>query len=124
VVTADSSAAQKAQATFIVRPGLADRSCVSFEAKDHPGDFLRHFDFQVHLQPMDGSFFANDATFCPEPGHNGQGTSFQSFNFPTKYLRHFANTLYVADTSQTHFFDAPYSYDDDTSFLVDQPWAP
>ena len=30
-----------------------------------------------------------DATFCPQAGNSGQGTSFQSVNFPGRYIRQF-----------------------------------
>ena len=115
----------KNDATWIVRKGLADASCVSFESRNYPGDFLRHFNFQVYRQPMDGSAaFRADATFCPVAGKNGQGTSFRSYNYSGKYLRHYNHTLYIADTSGTHTFDAAASYNDDVSWVVGQPWAP
>jgi hypothetical protein len=41
-ITSSSSASDKADATWIVRRGLADNSCVSFESYNYPGDYLRH----------------------------------------------------------------------------------
>jgi hypothetical protein len=87
----------KADGSWIVRRGLANNSCVSFESRNFPGDFLRHQNFQLFKQPMDGSaLFRQDATFCPQAGRSGTGTSFASLNFPTRFIRHFNNTLYIA----------------------------
>ncbi|MEU7785326.1 alpha-L-arabinofuranosidase B [Amycolatopsis sp. NPDC049159] len=125
VISAVSSTLDKGDATWIVRRGLASASCVSFESRNYPGDFLRHFNFQVYRQPMDGSAaFRADATFCPVTGKNGQGSSFRSYNYSGKYLRHYNNTLYIADTSGAHAWDAAGSYNDDVSWVVAQPWAP
>nr|WP_020638482.1 alpha-L-arabinofuranosidase B [Amycolatopsis balhimycina] len=124
-VSSGSSALDKSDATWIVRKGLADASCVSFESRNYPGDFLRHFNFKVQRQPMDGSAaFRADATFCPVAGKNGQGTSFRSYNYPAKYLRHFNFSVYIADTSGTNAWDSATSYNDDTSWVAGQPWAP
>jgi Alpha-L-arabinofuranosidase B (ABFB) domain len=75
-ITSGSSATIKADATWIVRAGLANSSCISFEsANDPPGHFLRHYDFELYLDPDDGSAqFAQDATFCPEPGTAARDT--------------------------------------------------
>ncbi|MEU0793117.1 alpha-L-arabinofuranosidase B [Amycolatopsis sp. NPDC005961] len=125
VISPVSSTLDKSDATWIVRKGLADASCVSFESRNYPGDFLRHFDFQVYRQPMDGSAaFRADATFCPVAGKNGQGSSFRSYNYSGKYLRHYNNTVYIADTSGAHAWDAAGAYDDDVSWVIAQPWAP
>lgn len=125
VISPVSSTLDKNDATWIVRKGLANSSCVSFESRNYPGDFLRHFDFQVYRQPMDGSSaFRADATFCPVAGKNGQGSSFRSYNYSGRYLRHYDNTVYIADTSGAHAWDAAGSYADDVSWVVAQPWAP
>ena len=64
-------------------PGLANSSCVSFESSNYPGDFLRHYNFQLRRQTNDGSsLFAADATFCPQTGRNGQGSSFAVVQLP------------------------------------------
>lgn len=125
VVSSSSPALDKDDATWIVRPGLADSSCVSFESRNFPGDFLRHFNFQLFRQPMDGSaIFRADATFCTEPGMNGQGTSFQSFNFPDRYIRHFNHTVYIASNGGPNEFDASALWADDVSWVVSSPWTP
>jgi hypothetical protein len=125
VVSSSSSALDKADASWIVRRGLADASCVSFESRNYPGDFLRHFNYQLHKQPMDGSaVFRADATFCPRAGLSGTGTSFASYNFPTRYLRHYDNTLYIASNGGSNAFDSATSWAADVSWAVGAPWTP
>ena len=45
----------KADATFVVRRGLAEPSCYSFESRNHPGQYLRHAAFRVRLAASDGT---------------------------------------------------------------------
>ena len=117
--SASSPDFQRAEATWIVRAGLSDSSCVSFESADSPGRYLRHYDFRLRLDADDGSaLFGQDATFCPRPGHNGQGYSFQSANYPDTYLRHFAYNVYIAADGGSHDWDNTAYWSDDTSWLV------
>jgi Alpha-L-arabinofuranosidase B, catalytic/Alpha-L-arabinofuranosidase B (ABFB) domain/Concanavalin A-like lectin/glucanases superfamily/Lamin Tail Domain/NPCBM-associated, NEW3 domain of alpha-galactosidase len=123
-VTANSSATDKADATFVEAAGLANPSCVSFESVNKPGSYLRHQNFQFHLQPNDGSsLFAMDATFCPGSGNSGQGTSFQSVNFPGRFIRNFNNVVYLAANGGTNPWDTATGWPADTSWLVATPWA-
>ena len=75
---------------------------------------------------IDGSaLFRADATFCPQAGRSGAGTtSFASFNFPTRLLRHFNNTLYIASNGGSNAFDSATSFAADTTWAVSAPWAP
>ena len=123
-VTASSSATDKADATFAETAGLANPSCVSFESVNKPGNYLRHQNFQFHLQPNDGSsLFSVDATFCPGTGNSGQGTSFQSVNFAGRYIRNFNNTVYLASDGPpgTNPWDTATGWPTDTSWLVAAP---
>ncbi|MER7668183.1 alpha-L-arabinofuranosidase B [Kitasatospora sp. NPDC096128] len=123
-VTSASSATDKGNATWIVRAGLADSACLSFESADSPGQFLHHSDYQLHLNAdTGGSSFAKDATFCPSKGNSGAGTSFQSVDFPTKYLRHYNYTAYIAGNGGANAWDSSTSWAADTSWLVAQPWG-
>ena len=123
-VTASSTGTDKQGATFVEAAGLANPSCVSFESIDRPGSYLRHQNFQLHLQPSDGSpLFSQDATFCPGPGNSGQDTSFQSVNFPGRFLRTFENVLYLASNGGANPWDTATNWAADTSWLVAQPWA-
>jgi non-reducing end alpha-L-arabinofuranosidase len=124
-ITADSPALDKADATWLVQTGLADSACISFESFNDPGQYLRHFDFELYLEPNDGSSqFAQDATFCPRAGNSGQGYSFQSVNYPDQYIRHFQYVVYIASNGGPNPWDGnPGVWLDDTSWLVTEPWG-
>src|SRR6266567_1775183 len=75
-ITEASPALDQQDATWIVRAGLADSSCLSLESKNYPGSYLRHQDGAVyHHQDDGGRQFAEDATFVASPGRNGRGVS-------------------------------------------------
>jgi non-reducing end alpha-L-arabinofuranosidase len=126
-ITSASAAQDKGDATWIVRPGLADSTCVSFVSRDNPGAFLRHQNFHLYMQPFDGTALnRSDATFCSQAGNSGAGAgySFQSKNYPTKYIRHYYYTSYVASNGGSNAWDSTSAWAQDTTFLVTQPWAP
>ena len=124
-ITSGSAAQDRADATWIVRRGLADGSCVSFESKDNPGDFLRHQNSMLHLQPFDGTALnRSDATFCPQPGKNGKGNSFAALNYPAQYIRHYDGKVYIAGDGGPSPWDATAHWSDDISFIVSPPWSP
>lgn len=121
-VTSGSSATDKGDATWIVRAGLADSSCVSLESANASGSYLRHYAFQLRLQPKDGtSQFAADATFCPEPGNSGAGYSLRSFDYPARYIRHYDFTAYIAGNGGSNAWDTTSSWAQDTSWLTASP---
>ncbi|AEV85632.1 alpha-N-arabinofuranosidase [Actinoplanes sp. SE50] len=125
VVTSGSAAADKANASWIVRAGLANSSCVSFESRNTSGNYLRHRNYQLTLAANDGSaLFSQDATFCPQAGRNGQGNSFASVNYPDRFIRHYANNVYIASNGGTNAFDSATSWTDDVSWVVSTPWTP
>ncbi|MEV4945688.1 family 43 glycosylhydrolase [Streptomyces sp. NPDC053755] len=59
----DGSAAFADTASFFRRPGLADAAGVSYEAYRSPGQYLRHYGFLLHVQPVVGTPARQDATF-------------------------------------------------------------
>ena len=125
VITSSSSATDKANASWIVRNGLANSSCVSFESRNTTGSYLRHSNYQLYLNANDGSsLFASDATFCPQAGQSGQGTSFASVNYPSRYIRHYNNLVYIASNGGSNAFDATTAWAADVSWLVSTPWTP
>lgn len=125
-ITSGSAEQDKGDSTWIVRRGLADNSCVSFESRDNPGNFLRHQNFALRIQPFDGTALnRSDATFCPRPGKDGKGNSFYAIKYPTKYIRHYYGKVYVAsDGNGTNPWDSTALWSDDTSFIVSPPWSP
>ncbi|MFG6201595.1 AbfB domain-containing protein [Nonomuraea sp. JJY05] len=70
-------------------PGPADSAGVSFESVSVPGNYLRHSNCTIRLDPDDGSSaFRADATFHRVAGlADGGWSSFRSCNFPTHHLR-------------------------------------
>jgi hypothetical protein len=125
-ITSSSAEQDKGDSTWIVRRGLADNSCVSFESRNSPGDFLRHQNSALHVQSFDGTALnRSDATFCPQPGKDGKGYAFHSVNYPTKYIRHYYGKVYIAsDGNGTNPWDTNALWSDDTSFIVSPPWSP
>src|SRR5580700_58889 len=125
-ITSGSAEQDKGDSTWIVRRGLADNSCVSFESRNSPGDFLRHQNSALHVQPFDGTALdRSDATFCPKPGKNGKGNSFYALKYPMKYIRHYDGRVYIAsDGNSTNPWDTTALWSDDTSFIVSAPWLP
>jgi hypothetical protein len=67
--------------------------------------------------------FADDATFCPEAGLDGQGSSLRSWSYPTRYWRHYNAILYIASNGGPHFFDATALFNDDVSFVISAGFA-
>ncbi len=123
-VTSTSSAAVKADATWVVTAGLANSACVSFQSANLSGQYLRHSNFELYVNANDGtSGFAQDATFCPQTGNSGQGYSLQSVNYSNKYIRHYNFTVYIASNGGSNAWDSATSWAQDTSWLVASPWA-
>jgi hypothetical protein len=94
--------------------GLADSSCMSFESVNLPGQFLRHFNFRLRLDPNDNSaVFKSDATFCARKALNGgAGMSLESKNLPGYYLRHMNAEVWLNQ------------FQDTALFRNDASWAP
>jgi hypothetical protein len=124
VVSTSSPTALKQQASWTVQTGLANSGCYSFESVDTPGSFIRHYNFELMLNANDGTKqFHEDATFCPQAGLNGQGSSLRSWSYPTRYFRHYNNVLYAASNGGVQDFDSTYSFNNDVSFLVETAFA-
>jgi non-reducing end alpha-L-arabinofuranosidase len=116
--------AQKQAATFIARRGLANSECYSFESSTSAGQFLRHSRFRIRLNTDDGSaLFAADATFGAVPGYTPQGLSWQSFNYPTRYLRRHNNQLWIAGNGGRPAADTPINWANDTTWFTAAPWV-
>ncbi|KAL7779574.1 hypothetical protein CFE70_009078 [Pyrenophora teres f. teres 0-1] len=119
VVSSTSTALLKRQASWIVRAGLANSACFSFESKDTSGSFIRHYDFILQLQANDGSkAFKEDATFCPRAGLSGQFSTIAAWGYPTRLIRHFNNVGYIASNGGVHEFDNAASFNADVTWNV------
>lgn len=124
VVTTSSATTLKEQASWTVVTGLGFSGCFSFESVDTPGSYIRHNNFVLLVNANDGTKqFAEDATFCPQTGLNGLGSSFRAWGYPTRYFRHYANAGYIASNGGQHVFDAPASFNDDVTFALSTGFA-
>ncbi|MBL7258747.1 AbfB domain-containing protein [Paractinoplanes lichenicola] len=86
-VDARSSRGARQDSRFTVRRGLASASCVSLESAGLDGYFLRHRNYELHLDRWDSSdLYQNDATFCPRPVRGGRALVLQSKNYPDYFL--------------------------------------
>ncbi|RYP82664.1 hypothetical protein DL769_001571 [Monosporascus sp. CRB-8-3] len=124
VVSSSSSTALRQQASWMVRTGLGNSACYSFESRDTAGSYIRHYNFELQVAANDGTKqFREDATFCPQAGLNGQGNSIHAWNYPTRYIRHYANVGYVASNGGVHVFDFPTQFNDDASWVISAGFA-
>jgi hypothetical protein len=126
VVTAASPAVLKADATYTIRPGLADANCYSFESVNFPGQYLRHANSRVQNSVNDGSALMRaDATWCARSGLTGSGVSLESFNFRGSYLRHINAEVWLSNGSGTGgSFNSPTVWAPDSTWNIVAPWAP
>jgi hypothetical protein len=123
-VTSGSSATLKADATWIVRPGLANSSCVSFETANGSGDYIRHYNYELYLEPSDGTGqFALDATFCPRSGNSGSNDSFMSYNYSDHYIRHYNSIAWIGADGGPNAEDAPALWTQDTTWALAPAWG-
>ena len=110
-ISQTSSARDKADSAYYIRPGLADENCYSFEARNVRGYYLRHSGYRLQLHRYEGNeLYRNDATFCRRPGLAGQGFSFESKNFPDHFLRHIGTEMWIDQNNQTPGFAGTASY--------------
>ncbi|KAH7393463.1 Arabinosidase B [Cadophora sp. MPI-SDFR-AT-0126] len=124
VVSSSSTTALKQSASWKVRAGLANSACYSFESTDTAGSYIRHSGFALLLNANDGSkLFHEDATFCPQAGLNGQGSTIRSFSYPTRFFRHYANVGYIGSNGGVHAWDNPASFNNDVSFVIGAAFA-
>ncbi|HTJ69852.1 MAG TPA: alpha-L-arabinofuranosidase B [Actinospica sp.] len=123
-LTSSSSSTDKADADWIVEPGLYNSSCVSFESANESGEYLRHSNFELYLEPNDGTtLFSEDATFCPTTGNSGKGYSLQSVNYPSQYIRHYEYVVYIASDGGSKAWDTTTNWAADSSWYIASPWS-
>ncbi len=96
---------------FILKDGLADATCISFESFSEPGKYLRQEDYRIHVAADEGSDeYEADATFCPELGLSGTGFSFRSVRFPDRVLRHDGLELWIDEPTAEAEFPGDATY--------------
>jgi len=119
VLNASSPDLAKLDATFVIRPGLAETSCYSLESRNFQGHFLRHRGYRLYKDANDNtSTFAKDATFCAQPPRAGGSgnVSLQSLNYPTHHVRHYSEAVYIAVAGGGNAWDNPGSFDADATW--------
>lgn len=81
----------RSDSRFTVRAGRGDATCLSFEATNHPGYFLRSRGSELRLERSSGGWggsdrgFDADATFCALPAATG-GFVLRSRSDPRRYV--------------------------------------
>lgn len=110
-----SSAIDQANSAWVVRSGLANGGCQSFESTDWPGYFLRHSAMRIRMDRRDGSGqFDQDATFCPRPPltgrQGGQAVTLEALNLPGHFMVHRAFGLMVAPNDGSEVFKTDATY--------------
>ncbi|KAJ4383670.1 hypothetical protein N0V86_001725 [Didymella sp. IMI 355093] len=119
IISSSSSTALKQSASWTIRTGLANSGCYSFESRDTAGSYIRHYNFALQVAANDGSkAFKEDATFCPQSGLAGSGSSIRAWGYPTRWIRHYANVGYIASNGGVHDFDAAKSFNDDATWTI------
>ncbi|WP_203836549.1 AbfB domain-containing protein [Winogradskya humida] len=106
-LTSASPAQDRADSRYIVRKGAADARCFSFESDNYRGRFLRHRDYKLYLDQVDGSeLFAADATFCPVDRQNDTFT-LRSKNYPDRSIARRGELLYLTRAATTFTVQPP-----------------
>ncbi|MBU2668133.1 AbfB domain-containing protein [Actinoplanes bogorensis] len=123
-VTGSSDALTKNDATFWVRPGLADSSCYSLEAVNVPGNYLRHSDSRIRIGSGSDALFRADATWCARQGQTGSGVSLESYNYAGSYMRHYNAEVWRSQGSGGPAWNTPSLFPNDSVWNVVAPWAP
>lgn len=97
---------------FVLRAGLADPACVSFESRRHQGHFLRQGSRRLWLNPLEQTAgYRADATFCPQPGLSGQGTSYAAKALPGSFLRHRRTQIWIDPAAADEAYAASASFE-------------
>jgi hypothetical protein len=107
-INAASPAGDLNTSAWMVRPGLADAACHSFESRDWPGHYLRHENFRIGMAPRSGGVFDGNATFCPRAPLTGlpgsQAVSLEALSAPGHFILHRNFELWIAPDNGTEGF--------------------
>ena len=106
-------------------PNDGTSGCVSFEAVNAPGSFLRHYAYQLFLDPPSGARYnaedyPSDSTFCPEVGFTGSSSSsFRSWSYPTRYWRvvNGGSSIFIGQNG------GPFAEDSASGFNTQASWT-
>ncbi|WP_447007280.1 AbfB domain-containing protein [Saccharothrix isguenensis] len=122
-VTVTSDNPTKLAASFILRRGLADADCYSFESRQSPGHYLRGSQARVRKDADDGSTaFKQEATFCATYGNSGSELSFSWYPDRTRFLRTYDNEVWLAGNGGPLPSDNPTNWAADTTWKIADAW--
>ena len=97
-------------ASFRIRPGLANPNGLSFESCNYPGRFLRHQNFRLVLsQNNDSDLFLADSTFYRSRCYV-EGACFESHNYHGRYIRHRNYELWLDESDGSELFQKDASF--------------
>jgi hypothetical protein len=107
-----SSTRQKLDTRFVVRKGLANSECLSFESVGYPGYYLRHQNWILRLHRRDRTrLFDEDVTFCAKSTQGGAAFTLESLNYPGETLnapnRPNDNGIYLTGSGASAFVARP-----------------
>lgn len=110
-IAADVNPENKSNWKIVAGRANSSSAYVSFESVSKPGYFLRQKNYVLELALPDNTLdFAEDATFKKVPGlKNAAATSFQSYRYPTKYIRHYQTLRLDTITTDTQMQDATFN---------------
>jgi hypothetical protein len=103
-------------ASFTLRPALNGESGqFSFESVNYPNYFLRHRNFELHIDEDDNSdLFNADASWIPRKSLTSSdfGFSFEASNYPNHFMRHqsYRMKLHENDNSALFLADASFNF--------------
>ncbi|MEU4692606.1 AbfB domain-containing protein [Actinoplanes sp. NPDC023714] len=98
----------KNDARFVIHTGRAAADCFSFESVNFPGYYLRHRDFVIHLDRIDGSnLFDQDSTFCSESIRGGAAIALRAYNYPSLHIAADGDRLVIAGQGAAAFQPGP-----------------
>ena len=112
-INSSSSTLEKNDATWNIKPGLANTRAVSLESKNYPGFYLRHQNYRLKLNQNDHTdLFVADATFWPKEGlADKNAISLMSFNYPDHYIRHRNYELWLDLQASDDLFKKDATFD-------------
>ena len=113
-IKSEKEGANVENASFILRKGLANNYCISFELAQFKLHYLIAENGGMKLAKIVNTLaFNNSATFCMRPGNAGRGISFVSYDNPDNFIRHRNGELLI-----TSFSKGRERFQEDSTFHI------
>ena len=115
-IKTEKEGANVENASFILRKGLANNYCISFELANSKLHYLIAENGRMKLAKIVNTLeFNNSATFCIRPGNAGRGISFVSYDNPDNFIRHRNGELLI-----TSFSKGRERFQEDSTFHISE----